>query len=184
MNSEHLGTRITENGALDQKIWALEAFRGKMVFLEGSREYLWNFRVVEGFWHKRQGLLWSLENFQGFLWIFGVFGEVYDLLVNSFQIRGVLLNFFQVHRNSELIYNKSRSFFAKFVGIIGFWNYFSTVKFVDPPWRGGPATRLGPWWTERAARTITQWHVVSARCAGRCEAPKLTSGGQRGRGRG
>jgi hypothetical protein len=32
MNSEILGARIRENRALDQKIWALEAFRGKMVF--------------------------------------------------------------------------------------------------------------------------------------------------------
>jgi hypothetical protein len=32
VNSENLGARITENGALDQKMWAIEAFRGKMVF--------------------------------------------------------------------------------------------------------------------------------------------------------
>jgi hypothetical protein len=32
-NSKNLGARIMENGALDQKIWALEAFGGKMVFL-------------------------------------------------------------------------------------------------------------------------------------------------------
>jgi hypothetical protein len=31
-NSENLGVRIMENGALDRKIWALKAFRGKMVF--------------------------------------------------------------------------------------------------------------------------------------------------------
>jgi hypothetical protein len=36
MNSENLGTRITENGALDRKIWALEALKGKMVLLGGS----------------------------------------------------------------------------------------------------------------------------------------------------
>ncbi len=35
MDSKNLGTRITGNGALDQMIWALEAFRGKMVFLGG-----------------------------------------------------------------------------------------------------------------------------------------------------
>jgi hypothetical protein len=34
VNSENLGARITENGALDQKIWALEAFRGKRSFQE------------------------------------------------------------------------------------------------------------------------------------------------------
>jgi hypothetical protein len=32
MNSENMGARIMENGALDQKIWALEAFRGKAFF--------------------------------------------------------------------------------------------------------------------------------------------------------
>jgi hypothetical protein len=32
MNSEDLGTRIAENGAWNQKICALEAFRGKTVF--------------------------------------------------------------------------------------------------------------------------------------------------------
>jgi hypothetical protein len=33
MNSENLGARIMRNGALNKKIWALKAFRGKMVFL-------------------------------------------------------------------------------------------------------------------------------------------------------
>jgi hypothetical protein len=30
INSENLGARIAENGAWNQKIWALEVFRGKM----------------------------------------------------------------------------------------------------------------------------------------------------------
>jgi hypothetical protein len=34
MNPENLGTRIMWNGALDQKIWALEACRGKQSFQE------------------------------------------------------------------------------------------------------------------------------------------------------
>jgi hypothetical protein len=29
MNSENLGTRITENGSLDRKIWALEVLGAK-----------------------------------------------------------------------------------------------------------------------------------------------------------
>jgi hypothetical protein len=37
--SENLGARMVKNGALDQKIWALEAFRGKMVFSGGSRKF-------------------------------------------------------------------------------------------------------------------------------------------------
>jgi hypothetical protein len=36
MNSENLGTRITENRTLDRKIWALEALKSKIVFLGGS----------------------------------------------------------------------------------------------------------------------------------------------------
>jgi hypothetical protein len=40
MNSKKLGARIRENEALGQKIWALEAFKGKIVFLGGSKEFL------------------------------------------------------------------------------------------------------------------------------------------------
>jgi hypothetical protein len=69
MNSENLGARIRENGALDQKIWALEAFRGKMVFLGGFGAILEFFWVVGGSWHKIQGLWRNLG-------IFGVFGVV------------------------------------------------------------------------------------------------------------
>jgi hypothetical protein len=36
MNFENLGARIMGNSVLDQDIWALEAFRGKMVFSGGS----------------------------------------------------------------------------------------------------------------------------------------------------
>jgi hypothetical protein len=36
MNSENSGARTMPNGALDQKIWALEDCRGKTVFLGGS----------------------------------------------------------------------------------------------------------------------------------------------------
>jgi hypothetical protein len=76
MNFENLGARITENRALDQRDMALEAFKGKTVFSRGSWGYLWNFKVVGGFWHRRQGLLRCLESFWGFLWIFRVFGVV------------------------------------------------------------------------------------------------------------
>jgi hypothetical protein len=41
-NSENLGARITENGALDRKIWALEAFRGKTVF----SGVFWGFSLI------------------------------------------------------------------------------------------------------------------------------------------
>jgi hypothetical protein len=36
LNCENLGARIMGNRALDQKIWGLEAFRGKTLFLGGS----------------------------------------------------------------------------------------------------------------------------------------------------
>jgi hypothetical protein len=42
MNYENLGARITENRALDQKIWALEAFRAKQSFYEVLGQF-WNF---------------------------------------------------------------------------------------------------------------------------------------------
>jgi hypothetical protein len=48
MNYENLGARITENRALDKKIWALEAFRGKTIFLWGSRTILEFLERLEG----------------------------------------------------------------------------------------------------------------------------------------
>jgi hypothetical protein len=76
MNSENLGARIMENGAWNQKIWALEAFRGKTVFLGGSRAILEFLEWLEGLGAKDKGLLQNLEIFRGFLWFFGVFGVV------------------------------------------------------------------------------------------------------------
>jgi hypothetical protein len=43
MNFENLGARILANVACNQKIWAPEAFRGKIVFLGVSR-------VIMDFW--------------------------------------------------------------------------------------------------------------------------------------
>jgi hypothetical protein len=45
MNSKNLGAGITRNGALDQKIWFLEAFRGKTVFFRrfwGNSNFFWS----------------------------------------------------------------------------------------------------------------------------------------------
>jgi hypothetical protein len=73
MNSENLGTRITENGALDQKIWGLEAFGGG----HGLFTRFWGnygfFGVVGRFWGKRQGLLHRM----GFFW--GIFMEFWSV---------------------------------------------------------------------------------------------------------
>jgi hypothetical protein len=55
MNSENLGTRIAENGAWSQKIWALEAFRGKTIFLGDSGVILEFLEWLEGLGTKDRG---------------------------------------------------------------------------------------------------------------------------------
>jgi hypothetical protein len=45
MSYENLDARIMENGALDRKMLALEALKGKMVFSGGSRGIL-EFKVA------------------------------------------------------------------------------------------------------------------------------------------
>jgi hypothetical protein len=55
INSENLGARITENAAWNQKIWALEAFRGKIVFLWGYGAILEFLEWLEGFGAKEWG---------------------------------------------------------------------------------------------------------------------------------
>jgi hypothetical protein len=88
LNSENLGTKIMENRGLDQKIWALEAFRGKMVFLGGLEEFLKFLKWLEGLWRKKkQGScriwgffgIWALAEFGdlgAFFWNFGWFRVV------------------------------------------------------------------------------------------------------------
>jgi hypothetical protein len=66
MDSENLGARITENGALDQNIWALEVIRGKIVILGGSlgisRILVW----LEGLGPKDRGSCKIWKFFKGF----------------------------------------------------------------------------------------------------------------------
>jgi hypothetical protein len=62
INSENLGARSVENGALDRKIMALEAFKGKMVLLGGSGG-ICGIEWLESFGAKEQGLLQSLRKF-------------------------------------------------------------------------------------------------------------------------
>jgi hypothetical protein len=66
MNSENLGTRIMENRASNEKIWALEAFRGKMVFLGGCGAILKFLEWLEGLGVKDR----ALSNFGDFSEIF------------------------------------------------------------------------------------------------------------------
>jgi hypothetical protein len=72
INSESLDARIMRNRALDQKIWALESFRGKTVCSGGFgviREFL---EWLEGLGTKDT----SSCEFWGFLWSFGLFRVV------------------------------------------------------------------------------------------------------------
>jgi hypothetical protein len=62
MDSENLGVRIMRNGALDQKIWALEAFGGKTIFPGGSRAILELLEWLEDLGAKDRGSY----NFWGF----------------------------------------------------------------------------------------------------------------------
>jgi hypothetical protein len=66
-NSENLGTRITENRALDRKIWALEAFRGKIVFSGAFWGFFLEFWSGSMVFPQKTGALVKFENFYGFL---------------------------------------------------------------------------------------------------------------------
>ncbi len=70
MNSENLGTRIVENGALNQKIWYLEVFSGKTVFSGGSEEFLQFLEWLEGLGAK----------YRGSCKIWGFFGDFWEFL--------------------------------------------------------------------------------------------------------
>jgi hypothetical protein len=72
MNSENFGVRITENGAWNQKIWALEAFRGKTIILGGSGQF-WN--LLSG-WRVLAQKTGALANFGDFSGIFVEFWRV------------------------------------------------------------------------------------------------------------
>jgi hypothetical protein len=67
MSSENLGVRITENGALDQKIWALKALRGKTFLSGGSGVILKFFEWLEGFGAKDRGSCGVWEFSLGFM---------------------------------------------------------------------------------------------------------------------
>jgi hypothetical protein len=67
MNADNLDARIMRNGALDQKIWALETYRGKTDFSGGSGVILEFFEQLEGIGAKERGSC----DFGGFFWNFG-----------------------------------------------------------------------------------------------------------------
>jgi hypothetical protein len=72
MNSENLGSRLTENGAWNQKIWALKAFRDNSVILGGFGAILEFLEWLEGLGAKDTGSC-EIEDFLGILWNFGGF---------------------------------------------------------------------------------------------------------------
>jgi hypothetical protein len=57
MNSKNLGARNAENGALDQKIWALEVLGANWSFEEVLEAFLECLEWLEGLDAKRQGLM-------------------------------------------------------------------------------------------------------------------------------
>jgi hypothetical protein len=65
-NFENLGARIMTNGALDRKICALEAFKGKTVFSRGAGGICGIFGWLESFGAKEHGLLPCLGFFEDF----------------------------------------------------------------------------------------------------------------------
>jgi hypothetical protein len=70
MNSKNLSARIMENRAWNQKIWAMEAFGGKTIFLGGSGVILEFLEWFEGLGAKDRGSCegWGLlGDFGGFL---------------------------------------------------------------------------------------------------------------------
>jgi hypothetical protein len=70
VNSKNMGIRIMQNGALDQKIWALEALKGKIVNSGDSREFLESLEWLEGLDTKDMGSckVWEFfGDFGGFL---------------------------------------------------------------------------------------------------------------------
>jgi hypothetical protein len=72
MNSKNLGARMMENRAWNQNIWALEAFRGKMVFLGGSGAILEFLEWLEGLGVKDRGSCEIWEFFRDFCGFLGV----------------------------------------------------------------------------------------------------------------
>jgi hypothetical protein len=76
MNFENLGTRIAENGAWNQKICSLEAFRGKTIFLEGSRAILEFLEWLEGLGTKNRAHA-NFGDFSGTLVNFGDFSGIF-----------------------------------------------------------------------------------------------------------
>jgi hypothetical protein len=88
MNSVNVGARIMRNGDLDQKIWAMEAFRGKMVFLGGPRVILEFLEWLEGLGAKDRAPA-NFGDFRGFCGIFEGLGPI----CKYFQKQRALLEF-------------------------------------------------------------------------------------------
>jgi hypothetical protein len=75
MNSENLGARGMKNGALDRKIWALEAFNGKTIFLGDSRG---DSRIFWSCWRVFTQKTGAFVEFWEFLGIFVDFWSIWS----------------------------------------------------------------------------------------------------------
>jgi hypothetical protein len=93
MKSENLGTRITENGALDRRTWALKALKGRTVILDSSRGCLWNFEWLESFGAEEQGSCGVWEVFGDFGWFLECLGSFTTYLQLVFKTEGSFCNF-------------------------------------------------------------------------------------------
>jgi hypothetical protein len=130
VNSQNLGARITKNGALDQKIWALEAFRVKRSYQECSR-------VILEFWSGWRALTQKtrpLAKFENFSVIFVDFCSVWSGLVpfcNYFSNAEGHAVTFPNAQGLRCNLEQAQGLLCKFCENMGFWNYFPTVKSVS-----------------------------------------------------
>jgi hypothetical protein len=76
MNSENFAARITENGALDRKIWLWKLWRSKWSFQEVLGVFVESLSDWK-LWREKIGVLANFGNFFGdFWWVFVVFQVV------------------------------------------------------------------------------------------------------------
>jgi hypothetical protein len=93
VNSENLSARIVENGGWNQKIWALEAFRGKMVFFGGSGAILDFLEWFEGLGTKYRGSCKVWRYFRDFCGSLEGLGGLRTKLELFFETEGPCYNF-------------------------------------------------------------------------------------------
>jgi hypothetical protein len=159
MNSENFDVRIMWNGALDKKIWALEACRGKTVFSGGSGvvlEFLSGWRV---FGTKDSAL--------------AEFGKILGIFVDFWSVwrgSGPICNYFLEAEDPAINFpnaqglrhhlHQVQGLLCKFCRNIIFWNYFPMVKSVD--WvHGVMDRRRGRFMVDQGLLRHETWRCVT-----------------------